>query len=308
MIFFEIEKLNLFPKKDFNIHLSLEELGKINRFFNQFETMSEVLISLETLLASKNISVVEEERTMKLKIINPSNKREFFIDIPLKEKDLKSEIKSINEYITSLNNIVIELEKKVNDLYLFKEEYSDFLKKKKEENIKEIKEIHELFKGSNIIQNYDETKLILSWINKNNIKTNLLFNSNNDGDLLSTFFSRVSNKCPTLLIVKSTNGYIFGGYSSLCWKCDGNWHSDKNSFIFSFFAKQKYGVKDINSTNIFGRGDLFQFGNDIRIYDKCTSRNDNFVGKIYYNSPENYQMNGGNNTFTVSSYEVYEII
>lgn len=131
LIFFELEKLNLIPKKDFNIHLSLEELVKINRFFNQFETVPEILTSLETLLESKNISVVEEERKIKLKIINPSNKKEFFIDIPLKEKDLKSEINSINEYISSLNNKMIELENKVNDLLLFKEEYSDFLKKKK---------------------------------------------------------------------------------------------------------------------------------------------------------------------------------
>ena len=28
LIFFELEKVNLFPKKDFNIHLNLEELGK----------------------------------------------------------------------------------------------------------------------------------------------------------------------------------------------------------------------------------------------------------------------------------------
>ena len=305
LIFFELEKVNLFPKKDFNIHLSLEELGKINRFFIQFETISEVLISLETLLESKNISVVEEERKMKLKIINPSNKKEFFIDIPLKEKDLKSEINSINEYISSLNNKVNELEKKVNDLCLFKEEYSDFLKKKKDRS--EQKE--NLFKDSNIIQNYDEKKMILSWLDKKSIKTNLLFNSKIDGDLLTTFFNKVRNKISTLIIIKSTNNYIFGGYSSVAWKCDNKWYSDKNSFIFSFYTKQKYEVKDNKSScHILGRSDLIQFGIDIRIYDKCTSNNQNFVGKRDYNSPDTFQMNGGNQYFSVSSYEVYEII
>ena len=310
LIFFELEKANGFPKKDFNIHLSLEELGKINRFFNQFETMPEVLTSLETLLESKNISVVEEEKKMKLKFVNPSNKKEFFIDIPLKEKDLKSEINSINEYISSLNKKVNELEKKVSDLCLFKEEYSDFLKKKKDksdEKEKDIKNLNNLFKESNIIQNFDEEKLILSWLSTKYIKTNLLFNSKNDGDLLTTFFNKVANKFPTLIIIKTTNNYIFGGYASIAWKCDGIWYSDKNSFIFSFYTKQKYGVKD-SSSPIFGRYDLVQFGNDIRIYDKCTSNNQNCVGKVYYNSPDNYQINGGNQYFTVSSYEVYEII
>ena len=303
LIFFELEKINLFPKKDFNIHLSLEELGKINKFFNQFDTMSEVLLSFETLLESKNISVIEEERKMQLKITNPSNKKEFLIDIPLKEEDLKSEFKSINEYISSLNNKVIELEKKVNDLYLFKEEFSDFLKIKKE------KYINKIFKDSNIIQNYDEKKLILSWLNKAFIKTNLLFNSKYDGDLLSTFFKKVANKFPTLIIIKSKNNFIFGGYTSIVWKCDGIWYIDKNSFIFSFYTKKKYEVKNSDlSEHIFGRYDLIQFGKDIRIYDKCTSNNQNYVGKEFYNSPDNYQMNGGNQYFTVLSYEVYEII
>lgn len=307
LIFFELEKVNLFPKKDFNIHLSLEELGKINKFFNQFDTMSEVLNSLEILLESKNISVIEEERKMRLKIINPSNKKEFFIDIPLKEKDFKNEIKSINEYISSLNNKVIELEKKVADLYLFKEEYSDFLKKIKEQKEKELFNL--AFKDSKIIQNDDEKNLMLSLINKKLIETNLLFNSINDGNLLSKFFIKVENKFPTLIIIKTTNNYVFGGYASIPWKCDGKWYSDENSFIFSFNTKQKYKVKDNNKPDhIFGRYDLVQFGNDIRIYDKCISNNQNFVGKMFYNSPDNYEINGGNQYFTVSSYEVFEII
>ena len=301
LIFFELEKVNLIPKKDFNIHLSLEELGKIDRFFFQFDTTSEVLNSLETLLESKNISVVEGERKMQLKIINPANKREFFIDIPIKEKDLKSEINSINEYISALNVKLNELEKKVNDLCLFKEEY---LKKKKEKRENLLKN---LFKNSDIIKTEEQKYLLLSWLNKKSIQANLLFNSRNDGDLLTTFFNKVANKIPTLIIIKSTNNYIFGGYSSVEWKCDSNWHPDKNSFIFSFDTKQKYGVKD-PSQHTFGNKDFFQFGNDIRIYDKCTSNNQNFVGKSCYNSPDNYQMNGGNQNFIVSNYEVYEII
>ena len=132
-------------------------------------------------------------------------------------------------------------------------------------------------------------------------------NSKDDGDLLTTFFTKVGNKTPTLIIIKTTNNYLFGGYTSEIWKNDANWHKDNNSFIFSFSTKQKYGVID-SYQHIWGRNDFIQFGNDIRIYDKCTSNNDNYVGKICYNSPDNYLINGGNKNFTVSSYEVYEII
>ena len=113
LIFFEIEKTSEYPKNDFNIYLSLEELGKINKFFNQFDTMSEVFSSLENLVKDKNILVKEEEKKMKLTILNPVTKKEIYIDIPLKEKDLKGEINSLNSYITSLNNKINDLEKKL---------------------------------------------------------------------------------------------------------------------------------------------------------------------------------------------------
>ena len=43
---------------------------------------------------------------MKIKIINPINNREFFINILSKEKDIRSEIDSIITYVTSLNEKV----------------------------------------------------------------------------------------------------------------------------------------------------------------------------------------------------------
>ena len=53
---------------------------------------------------------------------------------------------------------------------------------------------------------------------------------------------------------------------------------------------------------------MFQFGNDLRIYNKATSRSDNFVGKSDYNCPENYELNGREKNFSISSFEAYEII
>ena len=314
LIYFEIEKLNIIPKKDFNIHLSLEELGKINKFFNQFDTISEVFISFDTLLESKNIIVFEEEKKIILKIYNPANKKEFNLNIPLKEKDTQSEIKSIYEYINSLNNKIICLEKKVDDLCIFKEEYFK-RKKEKEKNKKFQKEKEEvtelnldIFKDSDIIQNNDDIKLILSWLNKKSIKTNLLFNSKTDGNLLSELYKKVENKFPILILIKTKKGYRFGGYSPLSLLCDEKWYKEDSSFIFSFDTKNKYNANTSSSTHILGNADLFQFGNDIRIYNLFTKIGDNFVGKCDYDSPAKYEINGGYRNYTVLNLEIYEII
>ena len=90
LMLFDIEQMDLFPKQEFNIYLSLEELGKINKYFLQFDYLKEVFESLKILIKKKNLFIIKEEKRMKIKIINPANDKEFFITVPLKEKDLKS--------------------------------------------------------------------------------------------------------------------------------------------------------------------------------------------------------------------------
>ena len=54
--------------------------------------------------------------------------------------------------------------------------------------------------------------------------------------------------------------------------------------------------------------DYFSFGNNIYIYNKCTKNTSNYFGTPYsYDIPENFELNGGKNHFTVNSYEVYAI-
>ena len=99
IMFFEVVEKDIFPKGDYNIYLNLEELGKINRYFLQFDSLKEVFDSLKTLIKKKNLSIIKNEKIMKIKIINPSNEKEFFINAPLKEKDLKSEMNSLIPFI-----------------------------------------------------------------------------------------------------------------------------------------------------------------------------------------------------------------
>ena len=90
------------------------------------------------------------------------------------------------------------------------------------------------------------------------------------------------------------------------WKKDSKWYRDDKSFIFSVDKEKKYYPKNTDD-HIFGCNSFFQFGNDIRIYDKCTSSSQNFVGVASYNSPENYEMNDRTKNFIVSIYEVYQV-
>ena len=253
---------------------------------------------------------------MKLEIINPSNDKVFYINIPYKEKDLKSEINSIIPYVASLNEKIQLLEKKVNDLeqkldeiYTYKNLLEE-IKKEKEKKEKEEKEINkELGRSKILLEN--ENKLLISWLEKMPKKVTLLLDSDRDGDSTHTFFNKCSGKYPTIVLVKTTKDKRFGGYSSIPWKnTNGGNESDKNNFIFSLDKKEKYKIiKPENAIETSSNYFAFGAGSDFYIHDKCKTYSGNYVNGTTgtYEKIKNYDLNGGENKFTVSNYEVYQI-
>lgn len=307
LILFEIEKINDFPKKDYSLYLDLVQLININKYFSQFESLVEIQSSFETLIEMGKLSIINDEKEIKLKIINPLNKNEFYINIPLKEKSLKNEIDSLIPYISSLNERITKmenrinlLENKVNELYSIKEEYFKLMKKEIEQN-------NNFFPESSIIKKEDEN-IILSWFDKRPLRFKLLFDTKINGDLINTFYKRCENKSPTILFFKTTNGVRFGGYTTSIWANIGSLR-DENSFVFSLDKKEKYKVIN-KSSAIFGYDNYFQFGACcFRIYNKCTSTTENYIndGKKHYDIPGNYELTGGEHKFTILSYEVYQL-
>ena len=72
---------------------------------------------------------------MKIKINNPTLNKEFFINIPLKEKDLKSEIDSLVPYVISLNVKINNLEKTIKDIKIEFENKIKIIEKKNQKKL-----------------------------------------------------------------------------------------------------------------------------------------------------------------------------
>ena len=152
--------------------------------------------------------------------------------------------------------------------------------------------------------------MISNWIKPNSkIKFNLLYQISRDGDNISTFYNKVKDKCPTLIIIKSKSGYKFGGYTTNTWE-PNNYKKDELAFLFSLNKKKKYNIKnDHIQYAIYGCSDYFAFGggHDLRINDKCTSNNYNSCNSSSYNTIEQYELNGGQEYFLVDELEVYNV-
>ena len=303
LMFFEIKEKNAFLKDEFNLYTNLKELGDINRFFNQFETLKEVFDSLKTLITKKNVSIIQEGKKMKMKIINPINNKEFFINVNSKEKDTKSEINSIIACVNSLTQKVQNLENKVN---ILENKVNELIKEKEEK--KKKKELYGQISKSSVI-NKDEIDLFMNWFDKKPTKIKLLLDSKIDGDSTQTFYNKCLYKFPTVVFVKTTKGRRFGGYCSIGWEnTNCNFKKDINNFIFSLDKKKKYKIKKPEyGIHTYSTYFAFGGGSDFCIRNNCTSNNNNFNNNSgTYETTEQYELNG-EQYFTVSSYEVYQI-
>ena len=167
LISFELKEENIFIKKEYHKITSLDELIKIDKIFRLFDSLEEVLDFFKKIINNKNLSIIKDnENEIKLKIYNSLIENYFFINIPLKKPDIKTEMNNMTQYIISLNNKINELEKKlnenkkeINELKNYEKEFKEFkekitadiniLKKDYENNLKEkIIEINQLKENS----------------------------------------------------------------------------------------------------------------------------------------------------------------
>ena len=313
LIFFEAEEEDIFPKNDFCLLKSLEELLKIDKYFRQFDNPKEVFDSLKIIILNKNLSIIKEDKEIKLKIKNLLTNKEFFICMPL----IKSEMENLIPYISSLNNKINNLENQIsqmkiefdNKLKALEQKHREEINKCEENILKKIEKSQkkEFFQDSNIVQ-LNEKDLILSWFDKRPKNINLLLNANIDDNFYKSFFDNCGNKANTMIFIKTTENLRFGGFTSSIWPTKGE-VKDKESFIFSLSKRQKYKI--INQNNAIGvdNGNWISFGNgnDLYLYNNLKSSGGGTY-KIYYDIPGIYDLNGGSQSFKLLNCEIYQIL
>ena len=150
----------------------------------------------------------------------------------------------------------------------------------------------------------------------------LIYRSSRDGALSYNFHDKCDNKGPTIVLCQHEKGYIFGGYASISWTGQGDYHSAPNSFLFTLtnihgIEPTKFQLKNNNDGNSVAHnssyGAIFGAGHDLYI------RNDFINNKINSNFPYTYQDNLGkgksiftgdsnNPNFNVKEIEVFKLI
>ena len=227
----------------------------------------------------------------------------------------------INECITMENNIksitiIQENIKKFNNLYNFEinfypeEEGINSIVNtiKSFGQVTDIKNNH-LLNISSILTKKEEEDLINSWVSPNKkISYELLFRATRDGDKVEDFHNHCDNKSPILILGKTPNNFIFGGYTSVILNYTKNEYiKDNNAFIFSLNQKKRFFSKDQYSTRS-NRPDYFIiFGNG----KNSLQIKDNILSSKHWSNPNGSYGDNLNLTedkdFFIVEFEVFNI-
>ena len=292
---------SLFPRIEYKKILSLEQLYELDKLFNNFESTKDLVNWIINSFKQKISSIKFLDNKCILEMKNPISNKIFELNLNETEKDLNSRVNILEAIISEQNTKIILLEERIKKL-------EDIINKYEEkESEKEKEEQLISFSGTEILNN-ESKKMLLSWLPRKPIKITLLLNSNIDGDSTSTFMDKCSGKCPTLAVIKTTKGNIFGGYTTQLWK-QGK-VQDRNAFVFSIDKKKKYNIKNPEYAIGFENNYFWMFGysyNTIVCRNNCTKTNDNYVDNKSYDIPEQYELNEGERNFIVKSFEIYYI-
>ena len=274
-------------------------LNEVDNEFNKLYFKEDLIKECEKLPNKIKISLENGKKTIEKWKENENNKLNFLInDCLIIEKNI--------EYINKLEEI--RKKSNLNDsskitLFIQKEEINELIN-----SIKKLNLVNdEPFPSEILKDKIEDKKLIISWLPQKPNKITLLLNSKIDGDSCKTLIEKCKGKKPTLVVIQTTKDIIFGGYITQEWNED---YKDEKAFVYSLKTRKKYNVKEPNYAKYAGENNWWGFGyskNAIVLYDNCLKRTDNYVGNKAYDIPQPYELNGGEQSFNVKSYEIFYI-
>ena len=292
---------------EYYLEKSLEDLKKINRYFSIFTDSGDLSINLIKQVKKDNITINKDSNSCNLQIKNPINDEEFILTLE-KSESLNSTEKGSAECRGS-PELVSKLKKRIEDLEKrMKELESKIGEGRTIAHISEEFNDSEKIFTSNII-NHKEEAIIKSWFNTKILSAELIYDTTNDGDSIDDFKNKCFGQFPTLFIIRTDMGFMFGGYATTAWKENGPL-TDYNSFVFSFNPDKKYNVT-MPRFALFGSNAkekvLFQFGSVcFRIENNCTKSGNNVIRGSGYEKGL-IDLIKGDHKFRVSRLEVFKL-
>lgn len=178
------------------------------------------------------------------------------------------------------------------------------------------KKLKKCFKSSSILTNETDFDFLLNKLSKYNPTSyKIIYKSSIDGDNVKTFHSNCDGEENTLIIIETTKGLKFGGFTSVGFDNTGYELRDDNAFLFSIDKQKVYDIISGNNAIYCNRkfGPIFCSKPDSTAYsifipDNYLKNKSTTTKKCFcYKMEENFELNNGTKEFLVKELEVFRV-
>ena len=302
IVFIVDEKYNLTPIY-YTASLDYDDFLCLGKSFKLCDDIESIEKTLSYFLEKYN----DKENGYKLSIIKKSRKcllLKFNVLLTANQiEEFSIELKGIEQDPWEINSYLKDV------LKLYLEKYGTKI-------IDSREEINSLFisAGHDIFSNIKDIELINTGLkhqaNKKIKKMKMIYKASVDGDSSDSFHEHCDNIPNTLVLVKTSDGKRFGGFTSQKWQKNDNYVIDNTAFLFSLDKKECYYIYDANHA-IYGnksRGPCFGSGHDLCLHSGCLSNSISYESSGYSYETQGVKFTlAGRNLFQVEDYEVYQI-
>jgi len=137
-----------------------------------------------------------------------------------------------------------------------------------------------------------------------------IYVASRDGDRASDFHDHCDGQGPTVVIIETTTGHVFGGYTDVSWSSDAGYYRSSTSFLFQLrpnFDQYKISVEAYAVFHSINYGPMFGLGQDLMVSDLAMNNSDSSIDPKSYDVLQS-DLNGGVRNFQVRDYVVFEAI
>ena len=319
------------------------EANKLNEEVNLLRNQIEVLSNENSTLREKSGTKPNDDQIHEITILKQENEElkrqleQYLNNINnlekikiLKEDEnslLKSQIQELLKNQKRLEEIILEKQKVNEELKLQIQQLINKLNISESQNniIRQTQRVRnsldnqtltihdshlEVIKGD-IIKSTSELEFLTRKICRNykKITLDLLYKASIDGDKAESFHNKCDIANSSLVLIKTSDGKRFGGYTTCNWKGNSIEKKDEFAFVFSLDKMKIYDI--IPGENAIGcypkYGPVF-LGCQIRVYDECFKNGGTTFEKgLNYNTEEDFELSGGKQKYNIKEVEVYSI-
>jgi len=150
----------------------------------------------------------------------------------------------------------------------------------------------------------------------------LLWRGSRDGFDAEAFHRLCDGQANTVTVIKNTNGFIFGGFTSIPWSSSGSYKTDNSAFLFSLTNTRntplKLEVEEAQNAvkHVSDYGPTFGGGHDLTVRSLSNTNRESYMKFGFYEFPNGmsgaqggkFIVGGSDHKFQSVEIEVFQVL